>query len=201
MASFECLAATGESIVRLLNTSFEEESPIAGASPRPRAVLIRTEDMENIGQEGSAIRPPALSVFFYRVDYNHATRAGWSSVGSQNGRAHLPLDLHFLITAWAGNAEHELLILGRAMQCLESTPSLAGPLLARGAGSAPNDSIQILMEEISTEAVMRTYDSLPHDYKLSVPYVARVVRLDSLRATPPPEAITRVLGITSPGEK
>jgi hypothetical protein len=200
MAGFECLAATGTSIVRLLNSCFEEVNPIAGSTTRPRVVLIRTEDLESVGQEGSVLRAPALSVFIYRVGFNQATRAGWSAVGSQEGRAHLPLDVHFLITAWAGNAEHELLILGRAMQCLESTPSLAGPLLEPGAATAPNESIQIVMEEVSTEAVMRTFDSLPHDYKLTVPYVARVVRMDSLRATPPLEVRTRIVGITPPGE-
>jgi hypothetical protein len=200
MAGFDCLAATGGSIVRLLNSCFEEVNPIAGSSTSPSAVLVRTEDLEAVGQEGSVLRAPALSVFIYRVGFNQAMRAGWSAVGSQDGRAYLPLDLHFLITAWAGNAEHELLILGRAMQCLESTPSLAGPLLQVGAVSAPNDSIQIVLDEVSTETVMRTFDSLPHDYKLSVAYVARVVRMDSLRADPVPDVRTRVLGLTVPGD-
>ena len=44
---------------------------------------------------------------------------------------------------------------------------------------------------------MRTFDSLPHDYKLSVPYVARVVRLDgALLATG--EVTTRVVGMRPP---
>jgi hypothetical protein len=44
---------------------------------------------------------------------------------------------------------------------------------------------------------MRTFDSLPHDYKLSIPYVARVVRLDGLRAVPPPDVRTAVTGVTA----
>ena len=34
-----------------------------------------------------------------------------------------------------------------------------------------------MLEEISTEALMRIFDSLPTDYRVSVPYVARVVRI------------------------
>jgi len=197
VANFQCIAATGRSIERLLNASFEELDPIPDASTRPRAVLIRTEDFEGVGTNTSVIQPPALSIYLYRVDFNKAMRAGWSAVGSVTGRSHLPLDLHFLLTAWAQNAEHELRILGRAMQSLEEHPSLTGPLLVEAAEWATGDSVQLVMEEITTEAVMRTYDSLPHDYKLSIPYVARVVRLDGV-PTIAQEVTTRILGLRGP---
>jgi hypothetical protein len=194
MANFQCVAATGRSIERLLNACFDEIDPIPDSPTRTRAVLIRTEDFEAPGTITSLIQPPSLSIYMYRVDFNKATRAGWSAVGSVNGRAYLPLDLHVLLTAWAANAEYELRILGRAMQCLEEHPSLAGPLLVEGAEWAAADSVQMVMEEITTEAVMRTFDSLPHDYKLSIPYVARVVRLDG-GVVPAPEVSARVLGV------
>ncbi|HEX8695877.1 MAG TPA: DUF4255 domain-containing protein [Longimicrobium sp.] len=196
MAGFQCIAATGKSLERLINACFTEQSPIPDGDATVRAVLIRTDDLEQIGGSGNVITPPALSIFLYRVDFNKAMRAGWSAVGSLNGRAYLPLDLHFMITPWASNAEHELQILGRAMQCLEEHPSLTGPLLSEDGGWAPGDSVQVVMEEVPTEAVMRTFDSLPHDYKLSVPYVARVVRLDSLHAAPPTETVTVIAGLT-----
>lgn len=197
MAGFECVADTGRSLERLLTAAFRDVDPI-DSTTTVKAVLIRTEDFEGVGSTVSVIQPPTLSIFIYRVDFNKAMRAGWSAVGSVDGRGHLPLDLHFLITAWASNADHELKILGRAMQTIETYPSLSGPLLA-GSGWAPADSVQVVMEEISTEAVMRTFDSLPHDYKLSIPYVARVVRLDSLRVAPMIDVTTAIAGITVPG--
>ena len=190
MATFDCLAATGLSLERLLTGAFASPHPLGGG-PTVRAVLIRTEDFEAPGTPASAIQAPALSIYLYRVDFNKAMRAGWSAVGSVDGRSHLPLDLHFMITAWAGNADWELRILGRAMQVLETYPSLSGPLLAGTAWGA-GDSVQVVMEEVSTEAVMRTFDSLPHDYKLSVPYVARVVRLDGMVAVPPAEVLEAI---------
>ena len=65
---------------------------------------------------------------------------------------------------------------------LPATPEYAGEPQA-----APTDAVQLLLEEISTEALMRTFDSLPSDYRLSVPYLARVVRIDTAEAelTPP----------------
>jgi hypothetical protein len=197
VANFQCIAAAGKSLERLLNAGFQERSPIDDTEVN--AVLIRTEDLEGVGGGNTVIVPPALTLYLYRVDFNKTTRAGWSAVGSLDGRAHLPLDLHFLLTAWAGDAENELRVLGRAMQVLETYPSLSGPLLGGGADWAPGDSVQVLMEEITTEAVMRTFDSLPHDYKLSIPYVARVVRLDALRATPPRDVATAVVGMTPVG--
>jgi hypothetical protein len=142
----------------------------------------------------NAIGPYALSIFLYRVDFNKSMRAAWSAVGAADGKGHLALDLHFLLTPWADNAEHEHLILGRAMQAIEDTPVLSGPLLYAPATGLPDEptptpteAVQIVLEEISTEALMRTFDSLPTDYRLTVPYIARIVRIDTreARITPP----------------
>jgi hypothetical protein len=193
MSGFAGIAAVGKSIERLLNLAFNERQPVNGHNAR--AVLIRTEDLmhKNVQQ---AIGTYALSIYLYRVDFNKAMRAAWSAVGSADGKGHLALDLHFLLSAWADNAEHEHLILGRAMQAIEYTPVLSGPLLyapalAPALDDEPqpgaSEAVQLLLEEISTEALMRTFDSLPADYRLTVPYVARVVRIDTFesRATPP----------------
>src|SRR5438876_303856 len=110
MAGFAGIAAAGKSVERLLNAAFAEQEPIAGQ--RTRAVLVRTSDFE-AAVIGANIGSPALSVFVYRVDFNKTVRAAWSAVGSQDGRAHLPVDLHILLTAWADNADFELRILGR----------------------------------------------------------------------------------------
>ena len=179
MAGFAGIAAAGRTIERLLNAAFVEEPPIPGlAPPTTRAVLVRTADFEP-AVIGTNIGSPALSIFVYRVDFNKTMRAAWSGVGSHDGRGHLAVDLHLLLTAWADNAEFELRILGRAMQAIETTPILNGPLLDPSADWAPNESVQLVLEDISTEAVMRTFDSLPTDYRLSVPYIARIVRIDS----------------------
>ncbi|WP_224360843.1 DUF4255 domain-containing protein [Hyalangium versicolor] len=178
MASFAGISAAGKSLERLLTACFTEEQPVPGK--QTRALLVRTEDF---AQSNGALSftLPALTLYLYRVDFNKTTRAAWSGVGHLDGRGHLPLDLHFLLTAWADNAEYEYRIIGKTMQCLETTPILNGPLLYPDptADWAPNEAIQLVLEEISTEAVMRTFDSLPTDYKLSIPYIARVIRLDS----------------------
>ena len=194
MANFNSIPATGRSIERLLNTAFAQV-PIPVPGRTTRANLVRTEDFDRTSISTIIVRP-ALSIFLYRVDFNKTMRAAWSGVTHHDGRSHLPLDLHFLLTPWADNAEAEGAILGRAMQALDATPILSGPLLHQSGDWAPNEAVNLLMDEISTEAVMRTFDSLAADYRISVPYIARVVRLDGQRATPAPDVTTLIKGAT-----
>jgi hypothetical protein len=190
MATYESIAAVGKSIERLLSSCFLQP-PVPVAGKTTKAVLIRTEDFDPAGT--NRIQPPTLSVFLYRIELNKAMRAAWSAVGSHDGRSHLPLDLHFLLTPWAEDPEFELRILGRAMECLESTPILSGPLLAAGANWAPNEAVQVVLEDLPAEAMMRAFDLLPSDFRLSVSYIARVTRIDGRRAAPP-EVATVVTG-------
>lgn len=191
MTGFAALAATGRSIERLLNMAFDEQQPVP--PKKTKAILVRTDDLAPRSAP-KVIGAPALSIYLYRVDFNKIMRAAWSAVGSVDGKGHLALDLHYLLTAWGDNAEHEHLILGRAMQALEQNPIFSGPLLYSPnvpAGTEPQwsttEAVQIMLEEISTEALMRTFDSLPTDYRLTVPYIARVVRIDTRQtnAVPP----------------
>jgi hypothetical protein len=194
MASSLGIAAAAASIEQLLNAAFNEEQPLP---TRPTtAILVQTEDFPETQTERNQLPANGLTIFVYRVDFNKAMRAAWSGVGSRDGRTHLPLDLHFLITPWSENATNELRILGRAMECLENTPILSGPLLSGPGDWAPNESLQIVLEDVSTEAVMRMFDSLPGHYKLSVPYIGRVLRVDGRVSFPPASVTTVVTGLT-----
>ena len=205
MTGFAAIAGVGKSIERMLNLAFNEREPVKNAATT--AKLIRTDDLAR-GTVNAAILRPALSIFLYRVDFNKAMRAAWSAIGTVDGRGHLALDLHFLLTPWADNAEHEQMIVGRAMQAIEFTPILSGPMyyaptlppaLADEPQPSATEAIQLVLEEISTEALMRIFDSLPTDYRLSVPYIARVVRLDThlARARPPVSDAQFPLRVTS----
>jgi hypothetical protein len=192
VATFNALPAAGKSLERMLNAAFSQV-PVPVPGKTTRAFLVRSEDFDRASISSIIVRP-ALSIFLYRVDFNKSMRAAWSGVSHHDGRSHLPLDLHFLLTPWADNAEAEAAVLGRTMQVLDETPILSGPLLHQSGEWAPNEAVNLLMDEISTEAVMRTFDSLAADYRISVPYIARVIRLDGQRATPSPDVHTVVKG-------
>ena len=193
MADFGAIASVSRSIERFLSACFVDPlAPPPVENATTRAVLARTEDF---GGNGGIIVAPCLSIFLYRIDYNKTTRAAWSAVGSQDGLGHLPLDLHYMLTPWARDPELEHRIIGRAMQCIETTPLLTGPLLTPAGGWAPNEGVQLLLEDVPTEWVMRTFDSLPTDFKLSVAYVARITRIDSRRVFRSPDVTTVVTGL------
>jgi len=90
----------------------------------------------------------------------------------------LGLDLHFLLSAWAGNARDEHTIVAWAVRQLHMFPILDASSLSPEAGWGTNEVIQIIPAELSTEDVMRIWDALDPPYRLSVSYIARLVRLD-----------------------
>jgi Pvc16 N-terminal domain len=197
VANFRCISATGKTIERLLNACFLEEQPISDELPT-RAVLVRSDDFARPNDAGE-IPSRALAVFLYRIEVNKVMRAAWSGVGSFDGQSHLPIDLHFLLIAFGDNAEFEQQILGRAMQCLECTPSLSGPLLYPTADWAPNEAVHLMVEDLGIDSVMRTFDSLAVDYRLCVPYLARIVRIDGRLVAPPPSTSTVIAGLAPLG--
>ena len=203
MAGFGGIAAVGKSLERMLNLAFEERQPISGVTSR--AVLVRTDDLipKNLP---TAVGANALSIFLYRVDFDRTMRTAWSAAGFGDGRGQLALMLHFLLTPWADNAEHEQLILGRAMQAIEFTPTLSGPLLYAPPipfrdepVATATEAVSFMLEEISTEALMRIFDSLPIDYRISAPYVARVIRIATRETRPVPPVTDADIRLGVPG--
>jgi hypothetical protein len=193
MADFRSIAAVGRSIEQLLNAVFTDgDPPVPGKTTR--AALVTSDDLDRGAGGGFSTGSAGMSIFLYRIAPNGAMRAAWSAVGHVDGRSHLPVDLHYLLTAWAENADWEHAILGKAMQCLEDTPIISGPLLAPTADWAPNESVQVTIDDVGTETLLRIFDSIEGDFRLSVPYVARVIRIDGARARPSPPATTVVTG-------
>lgn len=197
MAGFTGVAAVGTSLERMLSAAFVARQPVPGKLAK--AGLVRTEDLADDSLIRDRIGDIGLTILLYRIDYNKTMRAAWSAAGSADGKGYLALDLHYLVTPWADNAEHQHMIIGRAMQALERSPTLAGPTLyapvlplpeyASEPQASPTDSVQVLLEDISTEALMRTFDSLPGDYHLSVPYIARIVRIDTVDIVQAPPVV------------
>lgn len=193
MADFRSIAAVGRSLQQLLDAVLTGPDPPV-PTKTSHAYLV-TSDSFKRDSDDLADGAAALSIFLYRIAPNATMRAAWSAVGHVDGRSHLPVDLHYLLTAWASNAEWEHAILGKAMQCLEDTPIFGGPLLAPTAGWAPADAVQITLDDVGTETLLRIFDSIEGDFRLSVPYVARVVRIDGAVAHPSPPATTVVAGL------
>lgn len=84
------------------------------------------------------------------------------------------------------------------MQALEETGALAGPLLDPDGGWLPSETVQLYLEDLATDDLMRTFDSLQCDFRLSVPYLARTVVIAD-EGLPDTEVLTFVRGLAPMG--
>ena len=67
------------------------------------------------------------------------------------------------------------------MQQLNQRPLLDLSALSPEANWSPADYVQVIPAELSTEDMIRIWDALEPPYRLSLSYVARVVRIDAER--------------------
>lgn len=183
MGAFTAIAAVGLSIENVLNRGFDAtfaRDPSVFAR-KPKARLVKTEnfDRSTPAAEGS-IDDGTVSIFCYHVAVNATTRPGWSAVSAHgDGAVRLPLDIHFLITAFESDAEAELTLLGHVMLTLEQSPTLTGMALHPHGRWQRGESVQLTAEDMTTEDVLRTFDTLPGDFRPSLSYLARVVRIET----------------------
>lgn len=190
VAGFGSIAAVGKSLEMVLNAGFSLVPPID--SQNSKAQLIQTEDLD---PASPTLVRPTVSILLYRVDFNKTMRASWSAAGAVDGNAHLPVDLHYLLTAWADNADHEHRLIGRTMQIFEELGSLSGTLLHPDGGWSVNEAVQLCLEDVGTDNLMRTFESLVCDFRLSIPYIARVVIVSTSAGSAQPDVLTYVRSI------
>ena len=187
MAGYRALAAAGRSVVALLNRRFGE----AVAAP-PSAVLAGTVDFDKVNSDPLAvIRYPAISVYCYHVSVDRETRPGWSAVAAADGVPRIPLRMHLMIAAWDSRVERELEWLGLTARVLESESILSGPLLDPTGDWEPGDAVQIVTDDLALDSMTEAFQALTTDYRLSLPYVVRVIRIDGA-AQPSAEGVATV---------
>jgi Pvc16 N-terminal domain len=125
-----------------------------------------------------------ISLYLYRVTVN-ANRNLPARLGPDGRRARppIPLDLHFLVTAWAPDAIRQQRMLGFAIRTIEDTPILPSGVLNRytpeGNIFRPEETVEIVYESISVQDFAYIWDVAQTKEQPSATYVARMVELDS----------------------
>lgn len=122
-----------------------------------------------------------VALFLYRVTLNEHLRNVRPANVRQTENAPLALDLHYLVSIWADSALAEHTLMAWTMQALYLRPVLSASSLSPEAGWDAADAVQIVPAELSTEDLMRIWDALTPPYRLSVSYIARMVRIDAER--------------------
>lgn len=120
----------------------------------------------------------SLSLYLYRVLINEHVRSQPVARNSSDAPLPLSVDLHFFITVWADSAAAEQTICAWAMHQLHQHPIMDVSSLTEEGGWRNDDVVQIIPAELSNEDLMRVWDALAPDYRLSLSYIARVIRID-----------------------
>jgi hypothetical protein len=174
MANFRAIRATCDGVVALLKQSAH---PKLFNNMELEFDVYRAENFDNPMSVG-------VSLFPYHVSINAVQRTLPGRIDLKTRKQHrpqLPLDVHFILTPWAQDASLTLDILGWMMRTLEDHPTIGSSVLdPSGSIDFTDDEIvEIVAEPMTNEELFRIWDALPGDFRLSVPYVARVVRIDS----------------------
>jgi hypothetical protein len=114
-----------------------------------------------------------VTLYLYRVAVNHQLR----NVGARPPIGALGLDLHYIVTVFADDADVEQKLLGWTLRELHYTGVLPHGLLTADAAWDPDELITLIPAELSYEDTVRIWDAADRPYRLSYGFIARVVRL------------------------
>lgn len=131
--------------------------------------------LADLGGEGSV-----LSVWPHRVTVNEQLRNQLPQPLGVPGRRNRPLglDVHLLLTVWSSSAATELCVLAWVMRELHRLPVMDASALSALGGWRADEVVQLVPAEMSVEDMMRLWEAIVPAYRISTPYVARIVSLD-----------------------
>jgi hypothetical protein len=169
MATFQAIGSVAEAVARLLGQAWQP-SLLNG-------IELQFEVYQ--GKDFSAPMNAGVSVFVYQVGVNKVQRTLPPS--DSRHRRPLPLDIWLLLTAWAQDASTEHTILGWAMRTVDDNPILSSGFLNAAIPGVflPEETIELVPAELTNDEIFQLWQVLPNSLQLSVPYVARVVRVES----------------------
>ena len=174
MATTSAISATTESVIRLLRNAYD---PAQFNNAQLDFQVYVANDFLSPMDEG-------VSLLLYRIYHDGSPRTppGRLQSDGQRERTKLPLELHFMLTAWAKQATLQHEIAGWMMRTMEDNPIFYPSLLNSYKPNVfyPDETVSVSLAQLSVEDMFDIWDvMIRHVYQLSVPYVARVVELES----------------------
>jgi hypothetical protein len=173
MATFQAIAATGQAMLGLL----------ADACPKPEFANAQFE-LYQIGNFGNPMEE-GVSLYLYRIAVSGARR-NMPPVTGPDGRRRrppIPLDLHFMLTAWARSAVKQQRLLGWTIRMFEDVPILPTGLLNNYGPEPdifnPGETVEVILESLTLQDWNNLWSATKTNPSLSVGYVARMIGIDS----------------------
>ena len=169
MANHQAIAAAAAAVVRLLEQSWHP-GLLTGITPEFDVYQ---------GKDFSAPMATGVSVFVYQVGVDTVART--LPPAQPDHKRPLPVKAYLLLTAWAKDASTEHALLGWAMRAIADHPVLSSGFLNAASANVfrADEVLELSAIELTNDEVFRLWQVLPTSLQLSVPYVARVIRIES----------------------
>ncbi len=186
MAALGAVHSVGDSIATHLGQAHQLQQQVEAVLPEEQRVLPDCSfEQLSSAQLANAFSPNGnqVTLYLYRIgiDKHLRTSPDPRHPGEVQTRP-LGLELHYLMTAWCGTVSDEHTLMSWAMRELHMAATFGAGRLIPGRLWRAEETVQITPSELSIEDMMRIWDALAPSYRLSVSYIARVVRVDSLLA-------------------
>ncbi len=173
MATYQAISVTSQAIVGLLY----DACPRADF-PTAQFQLFESNDFNS---------PPieeGVSVYLYRVATNMTRRNLPPRLGpdGKRYRPSLPVDLFYMLTAWAKAPAQQQRLLGWAMRTLEDTPIIPAGYLNQYSGQETfhsNETVELVPGPLSTQDNYNIWNGFKPNMHPSVAYIARLIQIES----------------------
>lgn len=171
MANIYSINSVGSSIMQFLRNTYPQE--LRDAYPCDFRIVSSGEMAESTEDFNTSV-----TLYLYRIIINEHVRN--APAANQHGSNQVPLsvDLHFMLSIWADSAAAEHTLCAWVMSKLNQHPIMDVSSLTEEGGWSTDDVVHIIPAELSNEDLMRIWDAISPFYRLSVSYIARVIRID-----------------------
>jgi Pvc16 N-terminal domain len=173
MASYQAIAVTGQTILGLLADACPKTD-----FPDTRFELYQVKDFGTPMDEG-------VSLYLYRIAVNGSLRnlPPRTDATGHRFKPSLPLDLHYLLSAWSKTAARQQRLLAWATRVLEDVPILSASLLnsyaPEGEVFRPNESVELMFDQLTLADMYNLWSATKFPPQLSVGYLIRMVAVES----------------------
>jgi len=170
MSTIYSVHSVGDSLVTFLRNTYPE--PLRTEHPCEFR-LISSGELEASSDMGTAV-----TLYLYRLDIDKHGRTNSPAHHLPRNRNPLSLCLYYIFIIWADSPLVENTIATWVMWQMHQHPVLDRSILSSSGGWLPEDQVLIVPVDMSNEDLMRMWEAITPSYRLSLPYIARVVQID-----------------------
>ena len=174
MATWNAIAATTRAILGVLEDAYPRDFGKLAFAP------AHVSDIA-----GNTAFADGFTLCLYRVAINGTLRNLPPRIGPDGVRYRpsLPVDLHYLLTPWAGDVEKQQRLLGWGLRAIEDNTILPAGVLNRFLREPDvfrgEERVELVAEALSLGDFTGLWDKVKPRLQTSMTYVARMVLIDS----------------------